>query len=227
MPRIARIIIPDCPHHIIQRGNRRQRVFFCDADRVAYLRLIYRHGIRAGITFLAYCLMENHVHLIAVPRSKDSFTRGIAEAHRKYTTIINIREDWKGYLWQGRYLSFPMDEAHLYAAIRYVERNPVRAGLVKKAEEYPWSSAKSHIFKVNDPLLTRLDNLLEINDWKDYLNEMEEESFIETMNKHERTGRPLGSDTFIKMLEKMTGKDLRPRYYTRKSGTQYCVPLFK
>jgi putative transposase len=120
-----------------------------------------------------------------------------------------------------------MDEAHLYAAIRYVERNPVRAGLVKKAEEYPWSSAKAHVFKVNDPLLTRLDNILEINDWKGYLNEMEEESFIETMNKHERTGRPLGADTFIKMLEKMTGRDLRLRHYTRKRGTQYCVPLFK
>lgn len=227
MARIARVIIPDCPHHVIQRGNRRQRVFFCDSDRELYLRLLKRHGAKTGISFLAYCLMENHVHLIAVPRSKNSFVKGIAETHRKYTTIINIREDWKGYLWQGRFISYPMDEQHLYASIRYVERNPVRAGLVEKAEDYPWSSAKAHIYQVKDPLLSGLDAHMGIENWASYINDREGEDFIEQIKTHERTGRPLGEDVFLEKLEKITGRKLRPRAYSRKRGTEYCVPLFK
>jgi len=225
MPRIARIIIPSCPHHVIQRGNRKQRVFFYDSDKDLYLRLMHRHGTKAGMRFIAQCLMENHVHLIAIPSSKESFIRGIAETHRKYTTIINIREDWKGYLWQGRFLSYPMDESYLYSAIRYVERNPVRAGFVEKAEEYPWSNARAHIFKCTDPLLSGQDNFLRIENWASYLKEKEEEAFIEKINIHERNGRPLGEARFVKKLEKMTGRRLLPRAYSYKKGTHYCVPL--
>lgn len=221
MPRVARVVIPGCPHHIIQRGNRRQKSFFCDSDKELYLRLLKRHGEKAGISFLAYCLMGNHVHLIAIPEKKQSLAAGIGETHRKYTTIINIREDWKGYLWQGRFISYPLDEAYFYAAVRYIERNPVRAGLVAKAENYPWSSAHAHIQKTNSSLLSDIGRFLAVNDWRAYLGEKESDDFIEEMKRHERTGRPLGSEEFLINLEAMTGRKLRPRDYKRTAGIQH------
>jgi len=136
MARFARVVVPGYPHHLIQRGNRRQRVFFSDEDRAFYLILLKRQIEKFGIALWAFCLMENHVHLVAVPRGKDGFARAIGELHRKYTSVINTREDWKGYLWQGRFITYPLSEAHLIAAVRYVERNPVRAGLVQAAEDY-------------------------------------------------------------------------------------------
>src|SRR3990172_7668648 len=133
MVRIARIVIPGLPHHVIQRGNRRQPVFFRTSDFEAYLRILKEQSAKFGISFWAYCLMANHVHLIAIPDSEESFAHGIAETHRRYTRMVNFRENWRGYLWQGRFSSYPLDETYLYAAVRYVERNPVRAGIVTKA----------------------------------------------------------------------------------------------
>jgi putative transposase len=225
MPRIARVVIPGCPHHIIQRGNRRQRVFFSEADRWMYLKLLRRHGERAGMTFMAYCLMENHVHLISIPKTQKSFVQGLAEAHRKFTTIINIREDWRGYLWQGRFLSYPLDEAHCLAAIRYIERNPVRAGLVADAEDYPWSSARAHVQHVDDPLLSEATGFLKIKNWKEFLRQTEDDKTIEMIRSHEKTGRPLGEDVFLDKLEKMTGKRLRAGPARRNEGIPYCVPV--
>jgi len=228
MPRIARVIIPECPHHVIQRGNRRQKTFFCDSDKTLYLRLLKRHGEKAGISILAYCLMDNHVHLIAVPRAKDSLAQGMGETHRKYTTIINIREDWRGYLWQGRFSSFPMDEPHFYAAVRYAERNPVRAGIVALAEDYPWSSARAHVRDQKDPVLADIKRFMTVEDWASYLREPDEEAFLERIRRCERTGRPLGDDGFLGRLEVITGKRLRPRDYSRtgakKRDRVLCPP---
>ncbi|MDP3789800.1 MAG: transposase, partial [Candidatus Omnitrophota bacterium] len=123
----------------------------------------------AGVTFWAYCLMKNHVHLIAVPKAKDSLANGIGETHRRYTRMVNFREDWRGFLWQGRFMSYPLDENYLYTAIRYVERNPVRAGLVKRAEDYQWSSAKDHVYGKSNILLSDFFMLSEIKDWRYYL----------------------------------------------------------
>ncbi len=120
MARLARIVVPGCPHHLIQRGNRRQRVFFSEEDRGFYLTLLGRQAKKCGIAIWAFCLMENHVHLIAVPKAEDSFARGIGELHRQYTLVVNTREGWKGFLWQGRFISYPLDEGHTYAAVRYV-----------------------------------------------------------------------------------------------------------
>lgn len=216
MPRIARIVIPDCPHHVIQRGNRRQTTFFSDSDKALYLNLLKRHGEKAGVSVLAYCLMDNHVHLIAIPKTKESFARGIGETHRRYTTIINTREDWKGYLWQGRFISFPLDEPHFYSAVRYAERNPVRAGIVTRAEQYPWSSARAHVRKLGDPLLSNIGQFLSIRNWARYLREPDKEAFIEQMKRSERTGRPLGDEAFLIRLEEITGRRLRLRSYFRK-----------
>lgn len=139
---MARVVIPGLPHHITQRGVRRMNVFFSDEDRTEYLKHLAEQGERFGVTYLAWCLMTNHAHLIAIPEEEQSLARGIGEAHRKYTRYVNFREGWRGYLFQGRFHSFPLEAAYLLAALRYVLRNPVRAGIARRPWDYPWSSAK-------------------------------------------------------------------------------------
>jgi putative transposase len=218
MPRFARVVVPGCPHHLIQRGNRRQRVFFSDEDRAFFLTLLGRAIQRYGLSIWAFCLMENHVHLIAVPKSEESFARGFGEVQRKYTLVINTRENWKGFLWQGRFISYPLDEGHCYAAVRYVERNPVRAGLVELAESYRWSSARAHVFGTSHPLLTDFPLRKVIPNWSAYLGQSDPPGAIEEIQSHERTGRPLGNEAFIKRLEAVTGRvlALQPKGRPRK-----------
>jgi putative transposase len=132
-------------HHVTQHGNRRQQVFFGDDDYRAYRTLLAAGCRDAGVEVRAYCLMPNHVHLILTPSTRDGLRAALAEAHRRYTRAINLREGWRGYLWQGRFASVAMDEAHMMAAARYVELNPVRARLARRADEWPWSSAHAHL----------------------------------------------------------------------------------
>lgn len=209
MARLARVVVPGYPHHIIQRGNRRQKVFFSDDDRRAYLDYLKLYAKPAGVDFWGYCLMDNHVHIIAVPDKEDSFARGFADAHKRYTRRINFREEWRGYLWEGRFKSYPLSEFHLYAAMRYIERNPVRAKIVKNAWDYPWSSARVHVFKKEDPLLDKSFLMREIRDWKAFLSEEDEPGNSNLFKTHAGTGRPLGDDAFIEVLEKMTGRELK------------------
>ena len=152
MARLARLVIPGLPHHITQRGNRRQQTFFCDEDYAAYVELMADWCKERGVEIWAYCLMPNHVHLIAVPKSEDGLRRAIGKAHRRYTRRINFREKWRGCLWQGRFASFVMDEPYLLAATRYVELNPVRAGLTTDAADWPWSSAKAQPVGLRRPI---------------------------------------------------------------------------
>ena len=203
MPRIARVIMPGYPHHIIQRGNRQQKVFFSDKDKFIYIKLLKEQSQKYGLEFWAYCLMDNHVHLVAVPQNKESF-RAVAEANRWYTQMVNLREGWRGYLWQGRFTSFVMDEAYCYAAVKYVENNPVRANIVSCAQEYHFSSAKYHIYARNDNLVVRCFLQGRIRNWKAYLNE--EIKDIDQIRKHGRTGRPLGSKEFIEKIENALGR---------------------
>ena len=144
MARMARLVVPGHPHHVTQRGVRRMKTFLRDADYETYLALLTTWCGEAGTKIWAWCLMPNHVHLILVPRDEDGLRSALAQTHRRYTRKINAREGWQGHLWQERFHSFPMDEAHLLAAVRYVELNPVRAGLVKRPEQWRWSSAKAH-----------------------------------------------------------------------------------
>ena len=137
--------MPGVAHHVTQRGNRRLPVFFSDDDRQSYLALLAEHASAAGTRCLAWCLMENHVHLILVPSHSDGLRTALGEAHRRYTRAINFREGWRGHLFQSRYASYPMDDAHLMVAVRYVEQNPVAAGLVAETGDWRWSSARSHI----------------------------------------------------------------------------------
>jgi len=109
MARMARVVAPGIPLHITQRGNRRQKTFFRDEDYLLYVDLMRHWCSRSGVAIWAYCLMPNHIHLIACPSDAKGLSKAIGEAHRRYTCAINLREDWRGYLWQGRFASFPMD----------------------------------------------------------------------------------------------------------------------
>jgi len=208
MARLARVVIPGIPHHITQRGNRRQRVFFNSADYDAYLELMAAWCRKSGVEIWAYCLMPNHVHLITMPSSKKGLAQAIGETHRRYTRMINFREKWRGYLWQGRFASFPMDEQYLYVAARYIELNPVRAGLVDRPEEYEWSSARAHLKGKDDTLVTVKPLLEMIEDWSSFLSAGVNADDLELFRKHERTGRPLGSKSFINKIESLLGRIL-------------------
>jgi putative transposase len=209
MARIARVIAPGIPHHITQRGNRRQKTFFLDDDYRLYLNLMAEWCKRHKVQVWAYCLMPNHVHLLAVPESEDGLRRAIGEAHRRYTRHVNFREGWKGHLWQGRFNSFPMDESYFIAAARYVELNAVRARIVSKPEEYRWSSVSAH-FAGKDDLLVKVAPLLEMADnWKDILYAGVEDQRFQEIRRHECTGRPLGSESFVERIEGVLGRSLR------------------
>ncbi len=211
MARMARVVAPGVPHHVTQRGNRRLETFFSDEDYRAYRALLAEHCAAAGVACWAYCLMPNHVHLILVPSDEDGLRRALGEAHRRYTRRVNVREGWRGHLWQERFHSFPMDETWLLSAARYVELNPVRARLVKRARQWPWSSAAAHL-KGRDDELATVAPLLELApDWKDYLAEALEAEKLEALRMHARTGRPLGSEGFVRRLEKHFGRSLAPR----------------
>lgn len=210
MARLARVTVPGLPHHVTQRGNRRQETFFSEDDYTAYLDLMAEWCGKRGVAVWAYCLMPNHVHLVAVPEGQDSLRRGIGEAHRRYTRRVNFREGWRGHLWQGRFGSYPMDEAYLFAATRYVELNPVRAGLVDRPEAWPHSSAAGHLNGAGDRLLTREPLSSMVADWRGFLALSVEEAMLATFRRHERTGRPLGDAAFLARLERLLERPLRP-----------------
>ena len=219
MARMARVVAPGYPHHITQRGNRRQQTFFNDGDYQHYLELMSAWCAKFQVETWAYCLMPNHIHLIVVPQSAEGLTRAIGEAHRRYTRHINFREGWRGHLWQGRFSSFIMDEGYLLTCARYVEMNPVRAGLAKKPEEWRWSSAAAHI-KNKDDILVRTKPLRAMTGktWRQFLFEDLSESEMTLYRKHERTGRPLGEASFVAKLEHILNRRLRPRKPGPKRG---------
>ena len=209
MARIARVVVPGEPHHVTQRGNRRQETFFCEDDYEAYLELMAQWCSRCGVDVWAYCLMPNHVHLVAVPEKRDSLRRAVGEAHRRYTRRINFREQWRGHLWQERFSSFVMDDAHVLAAMRYIELNPVRAGLVADPGAYRWSSARAHLAGQDDALVKVQPMLDYVGDWPKYLALDVDEREAALLRMHARTGRPLGSETFVMDLERILGRYLR------------------
>jgi putative transposase len=208
MARIARVVAAGVPHHVTQRGNRRLATFFHDEDYKAYIALMAEWCRKCRVEIWAYCLMPNHVHLIAVPESEDGLRCGIGEAHRRYSRSINFREEWRGHLWQGRFSSFPMDETYLLAAARYVGKNPVRANLVTEASLWPWSSARAHLSKQDDEMVKVTPILEMVGDWKNFLAEEQEET-LNDIRKHERTGRPLGTAGFVEGLELELGRKLK------------------
>ena len=209
MTRLPRVVAPGLPHHVTQRGNRRQQTFFTDEDYAEYRRLLADSCRSCGTDVLAYCLMPNHVHLILVPADEFGLRDALGEAHRRYTRMVNFREGWKGHLWQERFHSFVMDERHLLAAARYVERNPVRARLCARAQEWPWSSAAAHFARRDDALVAVRPLLELVPDWEAFIGEGEGDSFNELLRGYASTGRPLGSDAFVESLERQLARSLK------------------
>ncbi len=196
MARTARFVVPGLPHHVTHRGNRRGEVFFSDADRESYLRRLARCADRYGLEIWAYCLMTNHVHLIVRPERPDSLARTIGDTHGQHARRIHRREGWSGHLWANRYYSAALGPGHLWAAVRYVERNPVRAEVAAFAEEYPWSSARAHCGLAPDgPLAPGRPFPGPIADWRAWLGSEPIADLDVAIRKSTSKGRPLGLGT--------------------------------
>jgi putative transposase len=217
MPRQARAVFAGVPHHITQRGNRSDDVFFSDEDRVAYLDWLAEYCKEHGVEVLAYCLMSNHVHLLAVPEQDDSLQRALKPLHMRYAQRVNRAQGWNGHLWQGRFFSSPLDNDYLWAALRYVERNPVRAGMVRRAENYVWSSAAAHCGRLESDLLSTSaawkKQCAAIGDWSAWLALGDEEEELGRIRRNINKGLPCGSEAFVNRLSKQVGRtlDYRPR----------------
>ena len=213
MPRVARIVVPGLPHHITQRGNNRQDVFFTSDDRRLYLRILLEQSRKYRLVVHGYCLMTNHIHLIATPRHDDSLAKAVGRTHFLYTQAINRLHGRSGHLWQNRFFSCPLDEMHLKSAMRYVERNPVRAGMCRAPWRYPWSSAAAHCGEADrSELLDRKwwAGYARPAIWKRMLTAEEKNDGEANLRRATMTGRPLTSDRLLAKLESKLGRRLRP-----------------
>ncbi|HAK93642.1 MAG TPA: transposase [Planctomycetes bacterium] len=209
MARLARVVLPGVPHHVTQRGSRREEVFFSDEDREIYLEMVANAAEKYGVEFWAWCLMPNHVHFVVVPRDERSLARCFGRAHTEYSRWINFRTGWRGTLWQGRFASSAMDEPHAWHAVRYVERNPVRARMVRVAWSYEWSSAAYHVgIRTKDALIFRVPKEAQMaEDWRAYLQD-ESETALADLRRETRVGRPVGSAVFLAHLERRLDRTL-------------------
>lgn len=214
MSRIPRVVVPGCWHHITQRGNRRQIVFFEDADRAMYLDLLARYAGRHGVSITGYCLLSNHVHLVAIPKAENGLAKALGRTHNDYARWLNVKRGESGHVWQSRFYSCPLDEQHQWEALRYVELNAVRAGLVGDAPDWPWSSAAAHTG--GDDRTGIVDRAewsrrWSAETWRDVLGRgVADAALQERIRESTQTGRPAASDDFVKQLEASAHRRLRP-----------------
>lgn len=221
MPRISRAVAEGLPYHVTQRGNRRGDVFYEDKDRQKYLEWLLKYSREKGLKIWAYCLMTNHIHLVVVPEKADSLEKVLRPLHMRYAQYMNRKKSWSGHLWQGRFFSSALDERYLRAAVRYVERNPLRAGIVEKAEDYKWSSAAAHCGKREDEILSADIHLLQETPawaWSKWLQEPDGDEEMDILRRNVQKGLPCGSESFITELEKKLERSLifRPQGRPRK-----------
>jgi putative transposase len=213
MPRLARIVLKDVPHHITQRGNNQQDVFFVPDDRTVYLELLKEQSQRFDLDVLAYCLMTNHVHIIAIPRNDTALAKAVGRTHFLYTQYVNRMHGRSGHLWQNRFFSCPMDNQHLWKTMQYVETNPVRAKLVRKPWRYPYSSAGAHIDQADSTGVLDMKwwrGKCKQFDWKAILQKQQNKEQVNNIRRATSRGRPLAGDSFMSKLEKIAGRRLRP-----------------
>ncbi|MHC4114880.1 MAG: transposase [Planctomycetota bacterium] len=197
MPRIARIVAVGYPHHVTQRGNNKEKIFIDDTDYLHYLKWLEQYTKEYKLSILAYCLMPNHIHSVVVPLVLHALSKCLKICHMLYSQYFNRKEDRVGHLWQGRFHSCVLDEKHLYAAIRYVETNPVRAKLVQKPEDWKWSSARAHIgMEKSIVSLGKISDFMDISNWGNYLR-LDQEKMIEEIRENTLTGRSLRRDTGV------------------------------
>jgi putative transposase len=209
MTRLSRIVIPGHPHHVTQRGNGCAQTFFSDADYALYRGLLAKHCSAAGVAIWSWCLMPNHVHLVLIPSDTDGLRRALAPTHRHYAGIIHARRRISGHFWQGRYGSVVMDEPHLLAALAYVALNPVRAGLVARAQDWRWSSTRAHLSGQEDGITALAPIRDRVPAFADFLAKAADAQAFQRLRKAERVGRPLGDDAFLGNLECFVGRKLK------------------
>ncbi len=214
MPRRPRVVFPDVAHHVTQRGNDRQAVFHSPDDRRLYLDLLRRQTVRSGVRVLGYCLMTNHIHLVAVPERENSLAQCLARVHSEYALAHNRAEGRCGHLWQNRFYSCPLDERHLITALLYIDLNPVRAGLTATPCEWPWSSARAHTVELARDAVLDCDwagycRFWDYREWRDLLLAGMPDGESSAVREATRTGEPLGSPEFVVGLERQVGRRLR------------------
>ena len=212
MPRKPRIVIPNYPHHITQRGSRKMDVFFCDADREIYMQLFTKYAVLYGVDVIAYCLMKNHVHLILVPHDKNSLSKTLKLTHMRYASLINAKMNWSGHLWQQRFFSSPMDEFYFWHAVRYVEQNPVRANIVNCPCKYQWSSASSYQYGITNNYINaenKWSKLIQgVHDYNSWISTSENEEAVKELRENTRRDLPSGNEDFIKNIESLEAINL-------------------
>ncbi len=212
MARLARMIFPGVAHHVTQRGNRREPIFFEDGDQQIYLDLLATQLKRYGVACWGYCLMPNHVHLILTPSDEIGLARAVGEAHRRYTAFVGTRGRWTGHLFQGRFGSVAMDEDHLRAAFRYVALNPVTAGLVARAQDWPWSSTAAHLAGRDTPHVEVAPALSRVEDFPGLIAPAKDiDPQWTRILRAELIGRPVGAKAWIEHLEVKSGRQLSPQ----------------
>lgn len=221
MTRFARVVVPGLPHHVTQRGNRREAIFFEDGDHEVYMDLLAEQARKAQVEVWAYCLMPNHVHLVLTPGDEAGLGRAVGETHRRYTNFINGRGRWTGHLFQQRFGSVVMDEGHLRAAALYVSLNPVRARLTARAADWLWSSVRAHLAGEDDGLVAVRPMLERMPDFAEQLAAAEADitaltNAFTALRLAERTGRPVGTAAFVDGLERLLGRPLARRAPGRK-----------
>jgi len=230
MPRVARIVVADVAYHVTQRGHGRQYILASDAERLGYLDLLRQGRHKHPLAVLGYCLMSNHVHIVAIPHQAEDLSKILQQVQGRYAGYWNTAHCSSGHAWPGRFYSCPMDSGHLWTALRYAELNPVRAGMVAKAVDWPWSSAAAHC-GVAEP-----EGGLEMSAWRQqwsesawrkFREEGESESELRVIRRCTWTGRPLGPDQFTSALEERTGRRLTPgrRGRPRKTPAQNLKPV--
>jgi putative transposase len=218
MPRRARFVCTGVPHHVTQRGNHRERVFFSDGDGAAYLRLLRDHADEQAVEVVAYCLMPNHVHHVLIPSSPHGLHRLFKAVHGQYAQRVNRMRAQKGHLWQGRFFSSPLDADYFINAVRYVELNPVRAGIVQKAEDYAWSTAAVHCGLRNSLVpagISRLGLLPDAASWSRWLADGLSKESIEILRRNSCRNLPCGTTEFVAQLASSAGRSLE---YVRHGG---------
>lgn len=227
MARLPRLILPDQPHHVILRGNNRQAIFFSDLDREHLLATLAESALLYRVALHAYVLMDNHLHLLATPPTADALSRMMQSLGRRYVGWFNARHQRSGTLWEGRFRAGLIEgERHLLACMRYIELNPVRAGLCAEAAQWPWSSAAHHLGLTRSPLVVEHEMYWQLGNtpferehaYREFL-----EQGVTTVEQAQLTdavlrGRPVGSEAFLKPLaaEHPTVVTRRPRGRPRK-----------
>jgi putative transposase len=212
MPRVARVVVPGLPHHVTQRGNNRQDVFFTNDDRRFYLKLLREQSSRYDLKIRAYCLMTNHVHLVVVPGNAASLAKTLASVHLKYAQYLNRMHGRCGHLWQSRFYSCVLQGRHELEGVRYVERNPVRARLVRLAWRYPWSSAAAHCGAPDASGVLELTSWRQRcapRAWRSILQRPDDSDIVTRLRRSTFNGRPLGDDRFIAKLETRLNRRLQ------------------